>query len=104
MSELQSLLSLLAHKWTWLPMAMGIARLVCKFWNGPLQARLTALMVGAATGPDQAEADDWEHVLRWRGYRVFAFALDLFLSIKLPTLADFLKARGELQKPRIDKN
>lgn len=94
-NSIPQILTVLARKWTWLPMVMGLARLGCKFWNAILQAKLTAMMVAAATGPDQKEIFIWENVLGWTPYRVVAFGLDLVLSVKLPTLTDFLHARDQ---------
>ncbi|MDE2099096.1 MAG: hypothetical protein KGL39_17715 [Patescibacteria group bacterium] len=91
---IQALFGTLEHRFPWLLLAIGAARLVMKWFNGPLQARLTARMVAAATGPDSAETRDWALVLSARGYRVLAFALDLLFSVKLPTLADFLRLRA----------
>lgn len=99
----QDLLNLLTHRLVWLPVVMGVARLIMKWFSGPLQARLAARMAQAATGGDQAEQHDWEEVLSTRGYRVLSFTLDLLFSIKLPTLWDFLreKTQGTSVVPQI---
>jgi hypothetical protein len=77
-----------------LALLMGCVRLLMKWVSGPAQQRATAWMAAAATGPDAQEERDWETILGKRWYRVTAFALDLVLSIKLPTLADFLKLKN----------
>jgi hypothetical protein len=97
-TDLQPLMGALAHRFTWLPALMtfmGGARLAMKWFSGPLQAKLTARMAQAATGPDQEEERDWETVLRSRRYRVVSFALDMTCSFKLPTLADFLQLKNK---------
>jgi len=93
MNDLQPILAALSHKFLWLPVVIGVARLLMKWFSGPLQQKLMARMVAAATGPDAEEERDWEAILGMRWYRVLNFSLDLVLSIKLPTLADFLRAQ-----------
>jgi hypothetical protein len=96
-TDLQPLMGALAHRFTWLPALMtfmGGARLAMKWFSGPLQAKLTARMAQAATGPDQEEERDWETVLRSRKYRVVSFAW-IWCSFKLPTLADFLQLKNK---------
>jgi hypothetical protein len=97
-TDLQPLMGALAHRFTWVPALMtfmGGARLLMKWVSGPLQAKLTARMAQAATGPDQEEERDWETVLRSRKYRVASFILDMVCSFKLPTLADFLQLKNK---------
>jgi hypothetical protein len=96
--QIQPLLNLLTGKLGWLPTVVtwiGAARLAMKFFSAKLQAKLTARMVAAVTGPDPEEERDWETVLGKRWYRLVNFAVDLAFSVKLPTLADFLRLKSQ---------
>lgn len=73
---------------------IGSARLVLKPFNARLQGKLTELMLEAAASADPSAQRDWEWVLHQRWYRILNFSLDLALSLKLPVLADFLRANA----------
>lgn len=99
MNELQPVMDLIPHKLLVVIFAVvAISRFANKWWSAPLQAKLTRMMVEAATSPDAEQERDWETVLRWRPYRILNFTLDLFLSVKLPVLADFLRAKAQGQQ------
>lgn len=97
MNQVQPLIDLLSARYGWLPAVMGwmsASRLAMKFFSTQLQAKLTELMAEAASDKDEANDRDWEAVLGARWYRVAAFTLDLVLSVKLPSISDFRKAKG----------
>lgn len=102
MSELQPILDLVGHKLPWLMTFVGGARLLMKWVSGPVQTKLTARMAAAATSPDEQEERDWEAVLSARWYRGMSFAVDLVLSVKLPTLGELLKQKAESRKLKLE--
>jgi hypothetical protein len=96
MNELQPLLDLAAKLHIpQLTMWMGIVRLFFKWVSGPAQSKLTEWMAAAVTGPDVEEEHYWEKILAASWYRVLSFALDLVLSVKVPTLADLLRLKAQ---------
>src|SRR3954462_15764168 len=100
-TELQSLWQLLCGKYGWSPAILsyiGLFRTGLKFFSARIQTNLTARMVAAAQSyPDGAideDARDFDELLKAKWYRMTNFILDLVFSFKLPTHADFLKAKA----------
>lgn len=92
--SLQPLYSLLTGKFGWLPTAMGwlaASRVAFKAFSAAIQARLTAKLAAIAESNDTDEIGWIEGMLSNRGYKIAAFTIDLALSLKLPSLADFQK-------------
>ncbi len=98
MTDLQPILDLAAAQWPWLSkvlLAIGGARLVVKPGGAWLKDLITAAAERASITIDP-EDDTWiEALLRTRAYRVIAFLLDLFVSVKLP-------AAGDLFAPKLN--
>lgn len=97
MEQIQPLIHLLEGRFGWSPAVMAwmsALRLVLKPFNAKLQSKLTDLMAEDAKDPESEH--DWEVLLHKRWYRLTAFILDLFFSLKLPTHVDLtrLVARG----------
>lgn len=99
MNELTPLIQYVTGHWphalTVITSAMGLFRVFIKPFSAQLQERFTARMVAAAQSADQEEGRDFDALLQSRWYRWPAFFLDLLLSFKLPTHADFLRAHAK---------
>ena len=85
MNELEPLIHLLEGKYGWLPgfiTWVGALRLAAKFVSTHLQEAMTRI-VQAKADPELLTA-----VLNNRAYRLTAFLIDLFASVKLPNAKD----------------
>lgn len=85
MNELQPLLELLEGKYGWLGSAlawMGALRLAAKFISNRLQSAMTRIVAS------KADPEFLAVVLNNKGYRLAAFLVDLFASVKLPSAKD----------------
>lgn len=85
MNELDPLISLLSGKYGWLPEFVawvGALRLAAKFVSSSLQRAMTRI-VQSKTDPELLAV-----VLNNKGYRLAAFLVDLFASVKLPNAKD----------------
>jgi hypothetical protein len=100
MSDLQPILDLAASQWPWLSkvlIAIGGARLVIKPGGQWLKGFITSAAERASVTLDP-EDDTWiESLLRTRAYRVTAFLLDLFVSVKLPAAGDLFASKPTTQ-------
>jgi hypothetical protein len=87
MNELQPLIEFATKHFAWFPkflMWMGIIRVVLKPFNLWLQAFLNRA-VDYLRGDGYADDAAWvDRILRSRWYRLPAFLLDYFASVKLP--------------------
>lgn len=85
MSELDPLLNLLAGQYGWLPELVawvGALRLGAKFVSTRLQTAMTRIV------SSKADPEFLAVVLNNKGYRLAAFLVDLFSSVKLPSAKD----------------
>lgn len=93
MDDLQPITDLLTKKWPWLSAAlvsMATFRLAVKVFSGHIQAFLTRLLSKVAESQDTDDDALVAKLLTHKGYRFLAFLIDLFLSIKLPTIYSFV--------------
>lgn len=63
---------------------MGTLRVVCKVFSGHVQAFFERALARIAETSDTEDDSLAERLLRWWGYRLFAFLVDMATSIKLP--------------------
>lgn len=94
MSELAPLLDAAAAQWPWVSkilVAIGGARLLIKPFGQWLKELITRAAERASFSLDVEDDTVVEAILRARAYRVFAFLLDLFASVKLPAAEDLFK-------------
>ena len=85
MNELQPLIELLEGKYGWASTVLvwvGALRLTAKFVSNQLQ---TAMMRIVAS---KSDPEFLTMVLNNKGYRLAAFLVDLFASVKLPSAKD----------------
>ena len=85
MNEIEPLMSLLAGKYGWVSGAvawMGALRLAAKFMSRQLQTAMTRI-VASKTDPELLSV-----ILNNKLYRLVAFLVDLFASVKLPNAKD----------------
>jgi hypothetical protein len=93
MQDIQPILDFLTKHVPWLgPVLVGIgsARLLLKFFSGYIQAFLTRTMASIAASEDRDDDALLAKLLTNKGYRVFSFVVDMFLSVKLPTIYSFV--------------
>lgn len=94
MPEFQPLLDLAVAKWPALTRALaviGALRLLIKPLGGWLKSLVTRAAERASLSLDPEDDTIIERVLRSRAYRLAAFLLDLFASVKLPVAEDLFK-------------
>lgn len=95
MTDLQSILNLLPSDWRapllTLVACMGTARLLLKPAGAWLKGIITRAAEKASLSLDPDDDTIIEDILETRGYRVIAFLLDLFASVKLPAKEDLFK-------------
>ena len=85
MNEIQPLLELLEGKYGWVSTVVvwvGALRLTAKFVSHNLQVAMTRIVAA------KADPEFLSVVLNNRGYRLAAFLVDLFASVKLPSAKD----------------
>lgn len=81
----------------WKPVVMyalawiGALRLLIKPLGNWLKGVITAAAERASLTLDREDDTVIEYILRARSYRIFAFLLDLFASVKLPAAEDLFK-------------
>lgn len=97
MIDLPSILNLLPADWRapllTLVACVGTARLLMKPIGAWLKALITRAAEKASTSLDPDDDTLIEDLLETRGYRTFAFLLDLFASVKLPAREDLFKPK-----------
>lgn len=95
MFDPQSLLPFLPEPWRapllTLVAGIGTARLLIKPIGAWLQSLITRAAEKASLSLDPEDDTIIEDVLRSRAYRLFAFLLDLFASVKLPVAEDLFR-------------
>jgi hypothetical protein len=87
MNEIEPLMSLLAGKYGWVSGAvawMGALRLAAKFISTRLQDGLTRIV------QSKADPELLSVILNNKLYRLVAFLVDLFASVKLPNAKDLI--------------
>lgn len=98
MESLKPVLDALLARYGWGPAAISwlfglttISRVVIKPFSLKLQATMTNALADARSDPEDAA---WWHdkILSRSWYRLFAFLVDAFTSVKLPTHGDFHRA------------
>lgn len=94
MIEAAPLTDLLAAQWPWVSkvaMTIGLLRLAIKPLGQWLKGIITAAAERASLSLDPDDDTVIEHIVRSRAYRIFAFLLDLFASVKLPAREDLFQ-------------
>jgi hypothetical protein len=95
-NELAPLLDLLTAQFPGLvklATAIGFARLLIKPVGQWLKGLITAAAERASLSLDREDDTIIESILHSRAYRLFAFLLDLFASVKLPAAEDLFKPK-----------
>lgn len=72
---------------------MGALRLLIKPLGNWLKGLITAAAEKASMSIDQSDDTIIERILSAPAYRIFAFLLDLFASVKLPAAEDLFKPK-----------
>lgn len=91
-TEFGNLLKALGGDAGWVTQALTVMaawRLIAKFLNAWVQARLTQALTVIAKSPEVDDDALVKRILSSKGYRGTAFVIDLLLSVKLPTHAQF---------------
>lgn len=98
MNEIQPIIDWLQKDYPWIAtvvVVMGFARLLAKPISGWLQGVFSKLAAFVERTPE-TDDNEWLHkVLASVSYRMFAFLVDLILSVKLPTSDSLNKAIDE---------
>lgn len=92
MNELDQMLKLLGGDHGTLAQILSwiaTARVALKPFSAVLLSKLTAALASVAASEEQDDDQIVESVLRSRWYRIIAFTVDLFCSVKIPALKDF---------------
>lgn len=72
---------------------VGALRMLVKPLGNWLKGLITSAAERASLSLDREDDTVIEHILRARSYRLFAFLLDLFASVKLPAAEDLFKPK-----------
>lgn len=92
---IDSLLNLLPEHWRGVALSfiatIGVLRLFIKPVGEWLKGIITRAAEKASTSLDPDDDTVIEDILETRGYRVIAFLLDLFASVKLPARRDLFQ-------------